>query len=270
MWGQIIIFGSILSSSFGCNVPIGHKELSLEERVEKFDIVVYGRDAAHVKRMGFTDSIFEVFCVIKGDHNIVGNITIQEILPKTACSGTYIYYLKKFKGNISPGLELIIGLKRRGNGNYIWHEINILESAFDPTNETWDRIAKVIPAKNWIDSNQFDEGCPLRFSIQSSEAEPEYESTPEPGKSTLGPEGSTPEPGESTPEPGESTPEPGGSTPEPGESTPEPEESTPGSEQATPKAQSQGFGGNFGCCQIPSMFTVIFIVSLSQTISLLG
>ena len=122
---------SHLSVSWACSTHGRWREMPIEERLFKSQVVVIGRDVKHyqVKTVqGFirTDVLFEVDCILKNARGgVPRNITILRLSPRE-CSDTVV----------TVGRRYIMAIKRTGNLNFEFHEVNSLQSAaFSATEE---------------------------------------------------------------------------------------------------------------------------------------
>ncbi|XP_060080962.1 uncharacterized protein LOC132560312 [Ylistrum balloti] len=134
-----------------CLVDRKWSSKSIYDLLDMADIVVYGRDIAHVERTGVsissskvnnvTDCQFKVFCVLKGN-TTMEYITIERISPLTACSGS--------REKLQIGMEKIVALKMTKSGNYKYFEGNALQSSvYDNNAENFRTMSSVSEIGNW-------------------------------------------------------------------------------------------------------------------------
>lgn len=128
----------------GCSVS-EWEEMTMQQRLYLSDLVVLGtHEIEDVSTdpspelwtgMNKTDSIFDVWCVLKGDGKDVNEtIRIEWISPLSSCQETYL----------TIGQQIIIGLKRIESGNYKFHETNVMQSiAFPYTQSNLDEIVEL-------------------------------------------------------------------------------------------------------------------------------
>ena len=137
-WGTVFVTSLGYREISCCSTYGSWKEMTLEQVLYDSQNVVYGRDirrydvddtAGYVR----TDSTFEVFCTFKHHGPIRQNITIHRISPRD-CSGT----------DFAIGDEVILAIKRTGNGNFEWHEVNAPQSAAFPASKSnLERVTKI-------------------------------------------------------------------------------------------------------------------------------
>ncbi len=122
-------------TAFSCTV-IHWTHMSMEQVLYQADIVVYGQETSRYTS-GTVNAIFEVFCVLKDSNylmNMTTNIVIEEVEPRTSCSAT----------EIETMTHIILALQRIASGNYIWHEVNILDTAaYDATTDNLNKVMTI-------------------------------------------------------------------------------------------------------------------------------
>lgn len=126
----VVIFICHMSVALTCSTHERWKAVSMEERLYRSLAVVIGKEVKHVEvetlqGLKRVDSVFEVHCILKNTRGgMPRNITIERISPRE-CSGTVT----------AIGKEVIVGIKRLGNMNFEWHELNSLQTAAFPATE---------------------------------------------------------------------------------------------------------------------------------------
>ncbi len=141
--GSILLM-CVIGLAQSCKV-LNWSNMSMEEILTKADIVVYGKE---IERFPFPDVTFpdrkdatmEVYCVMKNDDEmqpITEMITIEQVYPRTSCSGTRIRLHQ----------DVVLALSRTHSGNFEWHEVNVVPNgaAFHADNSTLRKVAKLWP-----------------------------------------------------------------------------------------------------------------------------
>ena len=141
-WAVICFwFCAIVRATSGCVQQTSWRPMSVEERLYKSSIVAYGRNEQHIRVNGSsgnvisTTSIFRVYCQLKIYRAGLGShIIIHDILPSDLCA----------ESRMKVGHEYIVALRRLGNGNFGYHNVNYPQSAvFRPTNERLKNIVNI-------------------------------------------------------------------------------------------------------------------------------
>lgn len=151
-----------LSVVSACIVDKEYKSLTLDDLVTRLDVIVYGKVTSFTHNK-FTDATFQVYCVIKGDTRVLENITIEAVSPRSACSGTYIYWVNVTSNFEDAGAVMVLGLQEtKTPGVYTFHEVNDLQSsAFDDSPETWKLMNRVVTSEMFPPINAADPNrCP--------------------------------------------------------------------------------------------------------------
>ncbi|XP_062616158.1 uncharacterized protein LOC134277882 [Saccostrea cucullata] len=151
-----------LSVVSGCLVDDKYNEVTPEDLVSRLQVIVYGEVIDFVQGDPLIDATFRVFCIVKGNTTILENITIEGVSPRSACSGTYVYWVKVTSNFEKTGAVMILGLREtKRSGVYEFHEINDLQSsAFNDSSESWKLISKVVKTDMFPPINSASNRCP--------------------------------------------------------------------------------------------------------------
>ncbi|XP_048738917.2 uncharacterized protein LOC125653468 [Ostrea edulis] len=151
-----------LTLVIGCIVDDKYSELTPADLVSRLEVIVYGEVIGFAQRDYLTDGTFRVYCVIKGDTRILENITIEAVSPRSACSGTYVYWVNVTSNFDKTGAVMILGLQEtKTAGVYEFHEVNDLQSsAFDNSPESWKLIYSVVKSEIFPPINAAVDRCP--------------------------------------------------------------------------------------------------------------
>jgi hypothetical protein len=159
---RVLTWCMCLSLVTGCIVDKNYTKLTPDDLMSQLDVIVYGEVIGFSEREYLTDSTFRVYCVIKGDTRILENIMIEAVSPRSACSGTYVYWVKVTDNFDRTGAVMILGLREtKTPGVYEFHEINDLQSsAFDNSPESWELVSSVVKTEMFSPINAATDMCP--------------------------------------------------------------------------------------------------------------
>jgi hypothetical protein len=104
---------------------------------------IYGYIAHNDSSTESFHALYRVHCVLRNDNiEVKSEIVIENIYPRTGCSGTKE---KVLKDEIS-----IVGLRRLESGNFEWHEKNPLETiSFNATYDFVTNVSQTCGLQNW-------------------------------------------------------------------------------------------------------------------------
>ena len=152
-----VSFSDSKASKIKCKVAMWQPTSELQ-RLSISPIVVLGHTMGYTTNGDGTvfHATFQVSCVLKSD--LVGvkqNITLENIYPRTMCSGS--------KNALQKGKLSVIGLQRLENGNYDFFEKNPLETiAIDGHYELVHNISNTCGLQNWtVPLGSNDSECPI-------------------------------------------------------------------------------------------------------------
>ncbi|XP_061186298.1 uncharacterized protein LOC133194336 [Saccostrea echinata] len=168
---RVLAWFVCLSVVSGCLVDDKYNKLTPEDLVSQLQVIVYGEVIDFVQGDPLTDATFRVFCIIKGNTTILENITVEGVSPRSACSGTYVYWVKITSNFEKTGAVMILGLREtKGPGLYEFHEINDLQSsAFDDNSESWKLINSVVKTEMFPPINSAVNKCPEKSDQRGPE-----------------------------------------------------------------------------------------------------
>ncbi|XP_019635913.1 PREDICTED: uncharacterized protein LOC109478687 [Branchiostoma belcheri] len=134
------------TASQSCSVPLGWREMSLNQRVSLADIVVHAKALNKTKTPQFEhgwpevyDGTMEVYCVLKGGP-LSSDITVVEM-------GYIGGHCTANEVNIDE--EYILLLSRRDNGTFLPDNVNVQAAVIQATQENIDNIALTCGLQNF-------------------------------------------------------------------------------------------------------------------------
>lgn len=142
-----------------CKVTMWQPTLAVQ-RLSISPIVVIGTIFGYIAHNDSSvesfHALFDVKCVLKSDDiEVKSEIVIENIYPRTGCSGT--------KEDILKDERSVVGLRRLENGNFEWHEKNPLESM--SINASYDfvyELSQTCGLQNWtVPRGSNDVECPI-------------------------------------------------------------------------------------------------------------
>ena len=147
-----------------CAIGAGWQRLSMGERLDSAQSVIYGRTVQHLssvrtvygQTMSVIDALFEVYCVLKSGGETFGEIILIEgIAPRDGCSGS--------RGNVQIGQEAFIALKPTSEGNFEFDEVMPAQSAvFSATKTNFLEISSLCGLQSWSPpANATVNKCPV-------------------------------------------------------------------------------------------------------------
>ena len=181
----IAIVLTVVQLSSTCTISQGWQELTMEERLVLSDIVVYGKTKQHVASTAniggrskfFIDAIFEVYCVLKSNEEIIDEeITIEAVAPRDGCSGT--------NGYMGIESEAIVGLRKGSDGKFVYDEVMpTLTATFSPSRSHLFAISQVCGIQQWqAPTGTLQKRCPIcgisNFTEASLDADVNEELSP--------------------------------------------------------------------------------------------
>ena len=122
-------------------------------------ILVYGKHIEPIHDNTTTGMIphnFMVHCVFKSDDKpVAGTIIIEYLYPPTDCSVSVLP---------ETSADVIVGLKRKNNGNYTFDEPSKAQSAvFDATDDIFFKVKKICQLSNWTAPADGHGACPMNI-----------------------------------------------------------------------------------------------------------
>ncbi|KAK3101939.1 hypothetical protein FSP39_007521 [Pinctada imbricata] len=155
-WLVILYGDSANGSKNPCKVAMWQPTSELQ-RLSLAPIVVLGVTTGYTTDDGSVfHARFSVSCVLKSDDiGVKQNITMENIFPRTMCSGS--------KNSLQKGKMSVVGLQRLESGNYDYYEKNPLETmAIDGDYTLLHNISNTCGLQNWtvpLGSNESE--CPI-------------------------------------------------------------------------------------------------------------
>lgn len=142
-----------------CKVTMWQPTLAVQ-RLSISPIVVigtiYGYMAHNDSAVDSFHALFNVTCVLKSDDiEVKSQVVIENIYPRTGCSGT--------KEDILKDERSVVGLRRLENGNFEWHEKNPLESmSINASYDFVSELSQTCGLQNWtVPRGSNDVECPI-------------------------------------------------------------------------------------------------------------